>query len=60
MARTGKHHTIVVDLILPDIIGGKGPKHYTDNDFIKQHCFTKNQGHGRRCLETITASHTRG
>jgi hypothetical protein len=43
VARTGKPHTIVVDLILPaaaDNAGGKGPKNYTDNAFIKQHCFT--------------------
>ena len=43
VARTG---TIVEDLILPaavDMAGGKGQKNYTDNAFIKQHCFTMHQ-----------------
>ena len=30
---------------------------YTDNDPIKQHCFTTHQWHGR-CFERITASHS--
>jgi hypothetical protein len=65
VAKTDKHHTIVEDLILPaatriclgQFWGGKAPKNYTDNASIKQHCFTMHQWHGRRCFETITASH---
>jgi hypothetical protein len=44
VARTGKPHTIVEDVILPatadmagTILGEKAQKHYTDNAFIKQH-----------------------
>jgi hypothetical protein len=61
VAWTGKPHTIVEELILPsaaDMTGTIGPKNYTDNVFIKQHRFTMHQWHGRRCFETITASHT--
>ena len=50
VAKTGKPHTIVEDLILPAVhrygwgnVGGKGKKNYTDNAFIKQHCFTTYQ-----------------
>jgi hypothetical protein len=65
VARTGKPHTIVEDLILPaaadmagTMLGEKANKNYTDNVFIKQHCFTTHPWHGRRCFETITALHT--
>ena len=46
VARKGKPHTIVEDLILPadvDMAGGKGQINYTDSAFIKQHCFTTQQ-----------------
>jgi hypothetical protein len=50
VARTGKLHTYVEDLILPavaDMAGmmlrEKAKKNYTDNFFIKQHCFTTHQ-----------------
>ena len=64
MARTGKPHTILEDLIIPtaaDMAGttlAEKAKNTTDNVFIKQHCFTIHQWHGRICFETITASHT--
>ena len=50
VAKTGKPHTIVEDLILPaaaDMVGAmlgeKAKKNYTDNAFIKQHGFTTYQ-----------------
>jgi hypothetical protein len=50
LVRTGKHHAIVEDLILPaaadmvgTMLGEKSPKNYTDNAFIKQHCFMMHQ-----------------
>jgi hypothetical protein len=50
VARTGKPHTIVEDCILPaaadmdgTMLGEKAQKNYTDNAFIKQHCFTTHQ-----------------
>jgi hypothetical protein len=65
VARTGKPHTIVEDLILSALtdmagtmLGEKAQKTIQTNVFIKQHCFTKHQWHGRRCLETITSLHT--
>ena len=65
VARTGKPHTSVEDIILPaavdmtgTLLGEKAPKNYTDNVFIKQHCFTTHQWHGRRCFDTNTVSHT--
>jgi hypothetical protein len=50
VARTGKPHTIVEDLILlaaadmaGTMLGEKAQKNNTDNAFIKQHCFTMHQ-----------------
>ena len=50
VARTGKPYTIVEDLNSScyhgydwDNAGGTGQKNYTDNYFIKQHCFTTHQ-----------------
>ena len=49
VARTGKPHAIVENLILPatmdmagTMLGGKGQRNYTDNVFIK-HCFMTHQ-----------------
>jgi hypothetical protein len=50
VARTGKPHTIVEDLIFPasvdmagTMLGENAQKNDTDNVFIKQHCFTTQQ-----------------
>jgi hypothetical protein len=50
VARTGRTHTIVEDLILPDavdmvgtILGEKAQKTFPDKSFIKQHCFMTHQ-----------------
>ena len=50
VARTGKPQTIVEDLIIPaatdmagKMLGEKAKENYTDNAFIKQHCFMTHQ-----------------
>ena len=65
VTRTDKPITIVEYLIIPAVmdmagtmLGEKAKKNFTDNVFIKQHCFTTHQWHGRRCFETITGSLT--